>query len=182
MSDLDGAPLLHFSEDPFIERFVPHVPATNPDQAPGVWAIDAEHAPVYWFPRNCPRGAVWATTPEQQLILGDRFQTSASRIQATELDRLDEIRAARLFVYELDPAPFIRWPDADGQWIAREPVVPLGVRPVGDLLALHAEAGIELRFVPNLLVFWKSVITSGLPFSGIRLRYAKAAAEQPSAS
>ena len=54
------APLLHFSEDPSITRFTPHVPATNPGQAPAVWAIDAAHAPVYWFPRDCPRGAVWA--------------------------------------------------------------------------------------------------------------------------
>jgi hypothetical protein len=170
-----GPRLLHFSEDPSIERFVPHVPATNPGQEPGVWAIDAEHAPAYWFPRSCPRGAVWANTSEQQLVLRERFQTSALRVQATELEWLERMRTARLFVYELDPAPFAPWPDADGQWIAREEVVPLAVRPVGDLLALHAEAGIELRFVPDLLLFWDAVLTSGLPFSGIRLRYAKAA-------
>jgi hypothetical protein len=169
--------LLHFSEDPTIQRFVPHVPPTNPGQRPGVWAIDAEHAPVYWFPRNCPRGAVWADTPEQQAVLTQRFQTAASRVQATELDWLERIRAAKLFVYELDPGPFERWPDADGQWIAREAVVPLVVRPVGDLLALHAEAGVELRFVPDLLVFWDSLTTSGLPFSGVRLRHARSAAQ-----
>jgi len=171
--------LFHFSEDPSIERFEPHVPATNPGQAPGVWAIDAEHAPVYWFPRNCPRGAVWADTAEQRVVLRRLFQTAASRVQATELDWLERIRAARLFVYAFDPAPFARWPDADGQWVAREAVIPLDVQPAGDLLALHEQAGIELRFVPDLLVFWESVMTSGLPFSGIRVRYAKATSSAP---
>lgn len=171
--------LLHFSEDPAIQRFEPHVPATNPGQAPGVWAIDAEHAPVYWFPRDCPRGAVWADTAEQQVVLSARFQTAATRVQATELRWLERIRTANLYVYELDPAPFERWPEADGQWIARQPVVPLTVRPVGDLLALHAEAGVELRFVPDLLVFWESVVASGLPFSGVRLRNAAQPSSTP---
>ena len=162
--------LFHFSEDPAIERFVPHVPATNPSQAPSVWAIDAEHAPVYWFPRDCPRGAVWANDDAQRAVLHRTFSTRASRVQATELAWLDRMRSARLFVYELDPAPFERWPDAEGQWVARVPLEPRDVRMVGDLLALHAEAGIELRFVPDLLAFWDVVVPSGLPFSGVRLR------------
>ena len=165
-------PLLHFSEDPSITRFMPHVPPTNPTQAPAVWAIDARHAPVYWFPRNCPRGAVWADTDEQRAALRLTFHTSASRVQATELDWLERIRSARLFVYEFDPAPFEPWPDADGQWIARVPVEPIAVRPLGDVLKLHEHAGVELRFVPDLLVFWDAVLASGLPFSGVRLRYA----------
>ena len=37
-------------------------------------------------------------------------------------------------------------------------------------LARHAEAGIELRIVPNLGALWKQVIASTLEFSGIRLR------------
>jgi len=166
--------LLHFSEDPSITRFVPHVPPTNPRQAPAVWAIDAAHAPVYWFPRNCPRGAVWADTPDQQAVLGRAFQTAAARVQATELGWQDRMRTARLFVYEFDPAPFAPWPDADGQWVASVPVEPIAVRAVGDLLELHERAGIELRFVPDLHVFWDAVLASGLPFSGVRLRYARA--------
>jgi hypothetical protein len=174
-------PLLHFSEDPSITRFTPHVPATNPSQAPAVWAIDAEHAPVYWFPRDCPRGAVWADTDEQRVTLQRTFQTTATRVQATELDWLDRVRAARLFVYKLDRTPFERWPDADGQWIARIPVEPIAVQPLGDVLDLHAHAGIELRIVPDIWAFWRAVLASGLPFSGVRLRNARAAAgsEEP---
>jgi len=170
--------LWHFSEDPTITRFVPHVPATNPTQPPAVWAIDAAHAPVYWFPRDCPRGAVWADTNEELRVLQRTFATAASRVQATELAWLDRVRTVQLYVYELDPASFEPWPDADGQWVAHVAVEPLRVRPVGDLLALHASAGIELRFVPDVLAFWEVVLASGLPFSGVRLRNASRAAAQ----
>lgn len=163
--------LLHFSEDPTITRFEPHVPATNPAHEPAVWAIDEQHAPVYWFPRDCPRGSVWANSEAERQVLADLFHTTAHRVHATRLDWLERIRHAQLFVYELDPTPFIEWPAAEGQWTAREPVEPIGVRPVGDLLDLHARSGIELRFVPDLTRFWDVVVTSGLPFSGVRLRF-----------
>ena len=132
--------LLHFSEDPTITRFEPHVPATNPAHEPAVWAIDEQHAPVYWFPRDCPRGSVWANSEAERQVLADVFHTTAHRVHATRLDWLERIRHAQLFVYELDQTPFIEWPAAEGQWTAREPVEPIGVRPVGDLLDLHARA------------------------------------------
>ncbi|HEY0540094.1 MAG TPA: hypothetical protein VGD53_17120 [Actinoallomurus sp.] len=51
------------------------------------------------------------------------------------------------------------------------PVEPLGpAEPVGDLLRLHEQAGIQLRVLPNLWPFWDRVTTSTLGFSGIRLR------------
>ena len=162
--------LLHFSEDPTITRFEPHVPATNPEHEPAVWAIDEAHAPVYWFPRDCPRGSVWANSEPERLVLEKLFHTTARRVHAAKLDWIERIRGAQLYVYELDPAPFTEWPVAEGQWTAREPVVPMGVRPVGDLLDRHAREGIELRFVPDLARFWDVVVTSGLPFSGVRLR------------
>jgi hypothetical protein len=57
--------------------------------------------------------------------------------------------------------------------VATEPVVPLGpAEPVGDLLGLHAAAGIQLRVLPNLWPFWAAVSASSLGFSGIRLRNA----------
>ncbi len=163
--------LLHFSEDPTITRFEPHIPATNPTHEPAVWAIDEQHAPVYWFPRDCPRGSVWASSESERVVLADLFHTTARRVQATRLDWLERIRRTQLFVYELDPTPFTEWPAAQGQSTAREPVEPIGVRPVGDLLDLHVDAEIELRFVPDLTRFWDVVVASGLPFSGVRLRF-----------
>jgi hypothetical protein len=82
------------------------------------------------------------------------------------------MQAARLYAYEFDRESFRPWPDAEGQWIAHQPVLPLAVRPLGNLLELHAAAGVELRFVPDLWPFWHSVMESGLPFSGVRLRNA----------
>ena len=164
--------LLHFSEDPSISRFVPHVPPTNPAQAPAVWAIDRAHAPVYWFPRDCPRGSVWANDSAQRELLSALFQTAATRVHATELGWLGRMQATRLFVYEFEPGPFEPWLEAEGQWVAREPIVPLEVRALGDLLDLHVAAGVELRFVPDLWAFWRCVLDSGLPFSGVRLRNA----------
>ncbi len=32
--------LWHFSEDPYLGRFRPHRPATNPEAPPLVWAVD----------------------------------------------------------------------------------------------------------------------------------------------
>jgi hypothetical protein len=60
--------------------------------------------------------------------------------------------------------------------VAEVPVRPLGppVR-VGDLFALHEEAGIELRVLPRLWSFWRAVAASTLGFSGIRLRNAQPA-------
>ncbi len=114
---MHGEPLLHFSEDPSITRFEPHIPVTNPTHEPAVWAIDADHAPVYWFPRDCPRGSVWANDDAQRALLHERFQTTALRVHATELGWLDRIRTVDLYVYELDRAAFEEWPLAEGQWI-----------------------------------------------------------------
>ena len=54
--------VLHFSEDPTIVEFLPHVAATSSDPEPVVWAVDADRAPDYWFPRARPRALAWATS------------------------------------------------------------------------------------------------------------------------
>ena len=41
--------VLHFSEDPGITRFVPHVAATAQQPEAYVWAVNAARAPDYWF-------------------------------------------------------------------------------------------------------------------------------------
>jgi hypothetical protein len=43
---------------------------------------------------------------------------------------------------------------------------------VGDHLARHADAGIELRIAPALYPLWDKVVTTSLDYSGIRLRNA----------
>ena len=57
--------------------------------------------------------------------------------------------------------------------VTTEPVRPLGPPDrVGDLFALHEQAGIQLRMLPTVRPFWDAVIAGTLGFSGIRLRNA----------
>lgn len=142
--------MYHFSEDPTIARFAPHVPRTNPDHPPAVWAIDAEHAPLYWFPRDCPRVTVWPLDQSAAAQFEQTFNTVAHRVHAIELGWLDRMRTTELHRYEFDAAEFTPWQAASGQWIADHEVAPLSITPVGDLLVAHARAGIELRLVPSL--------------------------------
>jgi hypothetical protein len=108
--------VLHFSEDPGIIRFDPHVARTARQPEP-----DAHRHPVRLPPA---RG------------------------------RVHPVRRTRARAH-----------------VATETVRPLGpAEPVGDLLALHEEAGIQLRVLPALPPFWSAVIASTLGFSGIRLR------------
>jgi hypothetical protein len=47
------------------------------------------------------------------------------------------------------------------------------VEPVGDLLARHAAAGIELRITPSLWPLCDAVVGSGLRFSMVRMANAE---------
>jgi hypothetical protein len=167
--------VLHFSEDPTITRFVPHVAATARQANAYVWAVDGRRAPDYWFPRQCPRALAWvtqSTSEEDRLrILG---AGGGDRVHAIEYGWLDALRTVRLFAYRLPAGPFRPFGDPEPHaLVATVPVEPLGpAEPVGDLLRCHAEAGIQLRVLPNLWPFWTEVIASTVGFSGIRLRNA----------
>lgn len=172
--------VLHFSEDPDIARFVPHVAATARQQEAFVWAVSAEQAPAYWFPRQCPRMLAWpepTTTPEDRALLGP----GAHRVHMIEYGWLDAMRKAELFAYrfaEKDFRPFGE-PTAHA-WVARSEVQPLGpAEPIGDLFALHEAAGIELRVAASLWPFTDAVAASTLGFSGIRLRNARLDVGEP---
>ena len=97
--------LFHFSEDPGIDRFIPHVPSTNPLQSPAVWSIDLDHAPLYWFPRDCPRVTAWPRDEVERRQFEASFTTTARRVHAIELAWLDRVRSADLWRYTFDPSP-----------------------------------------------------------------------------
>ena len=167
--------VLHFSEDPTIAQFAPHVPATSRDDRPYVWAVDYARCPDYWFPRQCPRAMAWVmpstSDTDRERVLGP---SRTERVHAIEYGWLDAMRSVRLWAYRLPAAPFQPIGDPPHAVVTTEPVEPLG-RPdlVGDLFALHDEAGIELRILDNLWPFWDAVTTTTLGFSGIRLRNAR---------
>jgi hypothetical protein len=175
----DAFALWHVSEDPGLGLFVPHVPTTNPDAPPLVWAVDTRHLPLFWFPRDCPRGCIWAssaTTSEDR----ERFfgQSSATRIHVTETDWLDRARECRLYVYRLPLESFTPHDEVGGYWVSTEPAEAVEVRAIDDLLGLHASARIELRVTPSIWPFWRRVASSTVEFSGSRLRNAAPHPEQ----
>src|SRR5919197_180986 len=47
--------LWHASEDPHITVFHPRRAVVSPLDDDVVWAVDDDHVPAYWFPRDCAR-------------------------------------------------------------------------------------------------------------------------------
>ena len=158
------------SEDPTLEVFSPHHNELHASDEPLVWAVDARFMWLYWFPRDCPR-ACWSAndgTTEDDIehwLDGDRTR----RVAVIESAWLERMRTVKLYAYRMPPETFEPW---DRFFASRETVVPLELVDLGDLLARHADAGIELRIAPALYPLWDNVIRTTLDYSGIRLRNA----------
>ena len=165
--------LYHFSEDPNIERFVPHVPRTNPTHRAAVWAIDHDHAPLYWFPRDCPRVAIWPFEEDGLAAFRARFTTEARRLHAIESGWLERMRDAQIHRYEFAADGFVPWEQANGQWVCEHEVAPISVTPVGDLLEAHAAAGIELRVTSSLWPLRDDAVDGPFDFSIVRMHNAQ---------
>jgi hypothetical protein len=172
----ETAVVFHFSEDPTIREFVPHVAKTAADDRPFVWAVDESRIPDYWFPRQCPRAMAWSlpstTTADRDLVLGP---AAMERVHVIEYGWLDAITRCRLFMYRLPAADFRPiHGGAPHALVSESTVRPLGpAEAVGNLLARHADAGIELRLLTNLRPWWERVLTTTLGHSAIRLRNAQ---------
>ncbi len=150
--------LLHFSEDPSIERFVPHVAATAQQPEAYVWAVDALNSPCYWFPRQCPRVCSWGAR-------GD-----LPRVHVIEEAWLDTMRETTLYAYRFAGAGFEPFGERPHAHVATRRVEPLGPPvAVSDLVGLHERHGIELRVLPELEPYFTRVRERGLEFSGIRM-------------
>lgn len=166
--------LYHFSEEPGIRVFEPHIAPTSREAEPYVWAIDDWHAPMYYVPRDCPRACFW---PGPQTTREDRERwfggIDARMVIAIESAWLPAVRSAQLYRYAMPEATFRLNDAAAGHWVSTQAVEPLSVEPVGDLLAAIVSAGCELRVTPQLLEMWQRVIESTLEFSGTRLRNAQ---------
>jgi hypothetical protein len=134
-----------------------------------VWAVDDEHADLYYFPRDCPRvtfhRASGTTAEDVQRFLG---LTTARRVAAIERAWLSRMREATLFRYVLPGRGFSTRDANAGYWVSTQPVEPLAVEPVGDLMSALAEANVELRIMPSLWALYDAVVASTLGFSIIR--------------
>jgi hypothetical protein len=161
--------LFHVSEDAAIGRFDPR-PVPSPDSGVdglAVWAVAESHLPNYLLPRDCPRicfrPGPGTTHPDR-----DKFLIGARRVVAFEAAWLDRVRAASLALYEMPPRPFREALPEAGYWISREPVTPLSMTRVHDVLAALVESGTEVRVLQD---FWRlrdAVVASSLQFSIIR--------------
>jgi hypothetical protein len=172
--------LWHFSEDPSLGLFRPHVPATNPEAQPLVWAVDTRHAPMFWFPRDCPRGCIWpvSTTTEEDR---ERFfgQSAARRVHVIETGWLQRVLNCRLYAYRLPTDVFRPHDEVGGYWITDAPVEATDQVVLDILVGRHADAGFELRVTPSIWPFWRQVIRSTVEFSGSRLRNAAPHHDRP---
>ena len=171
--------LYHFSEDPTIGCFVPQIAPTSAVREPLVWAVDAEHAHIYYFPRECPRVTFYRSQRASDEDVQRLFATTtATRVVAIESRWLEAMRDTSLYRYEFPADSFSLIDLGAGYWVSRETVVPLSVEPVGDLMTALTGAGVELRIMPSLWPLYEAVIASTLDFSIIRWRNASPRPEE----
>ncbi|KEO82794.1 DUF6886 family protein [Tumebacillus flagellatus] len=165
--------LYHFSEEPGIQRFEPRLHPSHPGKPPVVWAIDEGRAPIYFFPRDCPRVCAWklegSTEEDVRRFLGS---DETRMMIAVEGRWLETLRKTKLYVYHLPEETFALEDHGAGYFTSREAVTPVKVEPVGDLLTRLVEAGVELRITPTLWPLHDALVQSSLHFSMIRMRNA----------
>jgi hypothetical protein len=163
--------LYHFSVEHDIARFEPRF--SELAGARVVWAVDAEHAHLYLFPRDCPRVTYYAGP---QTIDSDRERFlglgTSSRVVAIEAAWLAKMRETRLYRYEFSSEGFDSHNEGAGYWLARKSVEPTRVEALGDLLTELASLHVEVRMMPSLWPLYEAVIASSLQFSIIRWRNA----------
>jgi len=164
------AALFHFSEDPTILRFEPRPRPTDPGAPPVVWAIDEEHAPHYYVPRDCPRVCFWARPDSSPSDVARFFgHTTARKIIAIESSWLERVRNACLYRYQLPADGFSLVDEPAGYYGSTEPVAPLSIEPMRDLLGRLVESGVELRITPSLSPLRNALVAATLDFSMIRM-------------
>jgi hypothetical protein len=172
--------LFHFSDEPDIALFRPRpvrVAVERPAgqdwlNGPLVWSIDACHAPLYLFPRECPRIVIWPTAHTRSEDRDAWFGACAARaIAYIERDWLARVESGVVFRYHL-PVDSFEAIDDVGMWVSRDTVTPTRVDRLDRLVAELAARDVELRVLDRLTPL-KAVWQSSLHASGIRLRNAQ---------
>jgi hypothetical protein len=133
-----------------------------------VWAVDEEHLPNYLLPRECPR-VCWATAPQLPPLL----TAPSARVIAIEHGWVSAMRAARLYVHELDPTDFAELDAVAGYWVSETEATVVRVELIEDCLHALAERDVELRLTASLWPYVDAVVEAGGEFSVIRSRNAR---------
>jgi hypothetical protein len=166
-----GITLYHFSDRDDIAVFKPRAPLRHPHAEPLVYAIDEWHSPLYFFPRDCPRIAVWPVeTSSPEDVSKYRALTDKRMLMFVE-----ENPSGELFRYEMDPLDGFQNTGDIGVWISRQDVIPLYMTRLNDLAEESVKANVEVVVVESLLDtakrffdFENRVFTTSLHVSMIR--------------
>lgn len=137
-----------------------------------VWAIDENHRPLYYFPRECPRVAFWEgdeTTPEDIA----RFKLNTKMVTVIESEWLKKVDEAIIYQYTFSGESFSCFDKNAGYYTSRLTVQPKSVVKLEGLLQHLLNEGVELRWIESLRTLKHEVLDSSLSFSMIRLRNAK---------
>lgn len=171
--------LFHFSDDPSIDEFVPRpvrVPSPRPEgmewlNGPLVWAIDANYAFQYLFPRDCPRILLWCTDETSRADFDVWISSQNVRaIAYVERAWLSPLTQATLYRYHFELETFESLSDR-GIWISKSAIRPRGMTALHDLPQRLKEQGVEIRVTDDFSAL-KGAWQSSVHASGIRLRNA----------
>ena len=144
-----------------------------------VWAIDRAHLHNYLLPRDCPRVTFYVTADSDPADVTRLLGTTAARhVIAIESAWLAAVRATTLWLYEFPREPFELIDPIAATYVSRQPVRPLAVRRVDDLLGELTRRGVELRVTPSLWPLRDAVLASSLAFSFIRMGNARPRTEE----
>jgi hypothetical protein len=139
-----------------------------------VWAVGERLLHNYLLPRDCPRVTFYAgPNSSADDIACHLGTTDASYVVAIESGWLTAVRAGVLYQYALPAETFTAVDVGAGYYISREPVVPLAIRRIDDILGELVGRGIELRVTPSLWKLRDAIGASTLQFSMIRMRNAR---------
>ena len=166
--------LYHFSDDPHITCFEPR-PSPNPSvKVDGnvVFAV-GEHTMVnFLLPRECPRVTFYAL-PESKPENVARLLNGSRYVIAIELGWLERVMHGRIHCYTLPADTFTIWDEGAGYYVSYQPVTPLAIRTIDNLLLELANHYVEIRILPSLWPLFDAVVDSSLQFSMIRMRNAQ---------
>jgi len=85
----------------------------------------------------------------------------------------ERIKETTLYCYEFLPDGFSLLDGCAGYYISYDPVIPIAISTIPDIMAELLSRNIELRFTPSLIKLAEAVSKSSLNFSIIRMRNAK---------
>jgi len=168
--------LFHVSEEPGIKLFNPR---PSPSAFAGVnddvvFAVEDRLLHNYLLPRDCPRVTYYATA---ETIAADKEKfkgyTSATYVIIVESGWYRRIRETILYCYEFPADNFAVVDACAGYYVSYQPVVPLTITPVNDVIGELLKRDVELRFTPSLVQYADAVSRSTLNFSLIRMRNVK---------